>query len=70
MRSTLLRSWRTLPGQSRACSMAMASSANFRIGRPEARRLALDEVVDQLGNVLAALGQARHLAAAPRSAGG
>ena len=35
-RSTLLRSWRTLPGQSCDCSTAMASSPIRRLGSPVA----------------------------------
>ena len=35
-RSTLLRSWRTLPGQSCDCSTAMASSPISRLGNPVA----------------------------------
>jgi hypothetical protein len=58
-RSTLLRSWRTLPGQSCDCSTAIASSPIWRFGRPVAANL-VHEIVDQLGNVLAPLGQRRH----------
>ena len=35
-RSTILRNWRTLPGQPWVCSTAMASSPMLRIGRPPA----------------------------------
>ena len=60
MRSTTLRSWRTLPGQACTCSVAIASSPKPRRGRPVRVADALDEVVDQLGDVLAPLRQARH----------
>ena len=35
-RSMLLRSWRTLPGQSCTCRVAMASSPRMRLGMPVA----------------------------------
>ena len=38
-RSTLFRSWRTLPGQSCDCSTAMASSPMMRLGRPVASEI-------------------------------
>ena len=60
IRSTTLRSWRTLPGQDCTCSVAMASSAKIRRGRPVRRAHALDVVLDQLGDVLAPLLEARH----------
>ena len=56
----MLRSWRTLPGQACTCSVAMASSAKARARQARGGAEALDEVVDQLGNVLAPLGQPRH----------
>ena len=59
-RSMLLRSSRTLPGQSCACSTAIASSPMRRGARPEALRQLADEELDELGNVLAPFGEARH----------
>jgi hypothetical protein len=38
-RSTLLRSWRTLPGQSWVCSTAIASVPIRRLGKPVAREI-------------------------------
>ncbi len=39
IRSTLLRSWRTLPGQACDCSIASASSPSRRRGRPVASQI-------------------------------
>ncbi len=36
MRSTMLMSWRTLPGHGWTCRVAMASSPSLRFGRPVA----------------------------------
>ena len=60
-RSILLRSWRTLPGQSWVCRTAIASSASLRMrlaGQLASRILAKCSI--RLGNILAALGQRRH----------
>ena len=59
-RSTLLRSWRTLPGQSCDCSTASASAPIVRLGRPVICEICVHEIFDQLGNVLAPLGERRH----------
>ena len=56
----LLRSSRTLPGQSCACSTAMASSPMRARGQPGRLRDLADEILDELRDVLAPLGQARH----------
>ncbi len=38
-RSILLRNWRTLPGHSCTCNVAMASSLSIRLGRPWAEAM-------------------------------
>jgi len=58
-RSTLLRSCRTFPGQSCDCSTASASAPTLRLGRPVNLRYLRHEILDQLGHILAALGQRR-----------
>ena len=59
-RSTLLRSWRTLPGQSCDCSTAIASSPILRRGRPVDCDICSMKWSTQVGNVLAPFGQRRH----------
>ena len=59
-RSTLLRSWRRFPGQSCACSTAIASSPILRSGRPVALESCAHEIGYQLGDVLAPLGKRGH----------
>ncbi len=59
MRSITLRSWRTLPGQSAACSAASASSPIWRGAHARHAGETADEIAGEFGNVLAPLGQAR-----------
>ena len=59
VRSMMLRSWRTLPGQSCAWSAAIASSEMRRRRHPPLGGEAGEEMADQLGNVLAPLAQRR-----------
>ena len=58
-RSSVLRSWRTLPGQRMVCSCASASGASARSGRPWVRVQLLEEVPGELGDVLAPRLEAR-----------
>ncbi len=59
-RSTLLRSWRTLPGQSCDCSTASASAADIALGQAGGLRNLRHEIFDEFGNILAPLGEPRH----------